>query len=448
MGLKILILIPFLSVIQIGQLARGSDSAGTIFKKANDYTVKIKTSVAVPFSRDNKGTASGAGFVIDLERRWVVTNAHVTTRSKASLQVSAFGGEYFPAKPVFIDPVFDIAIIELENTQGLKEAALDCTDSAFIGLPVGAFGHPWGHSYTGTKGIVSGRTSELNEMFGEFLQTDAPINPGNSGGPLINMETGKIIGINTAGTEQAQNMNYAVPADEICVIVDLLKKGIRPNPPMVSFSFFKNSDDKNTLKIAKIHEAGKLMGVQEGDVIIAAGENHKVVKNEAQFRNALRGNPQDAVIDVLRDGKEIRLTGKLKLLPEVLSKRGIYFSGLLIRQEDNPPFPELIGSEKYLKIDYVEAGGIGESRGVGTSDLLVSIDNKEVKTIDEAFEVLSEIRKTKSSILLQFKRQSFEKGHVFTFRERVLPIGDISWISFDNKVSLPEKIDLRIANEK
>jgi S1-C subfamily serine protease len=41
------------------------------------------------------------------------------------------------------------------------------------------------------------------------LQTDAAINPGNSGGPLVDL-AGNVVGINTAGTQQAQNIGFAI----------------------------------------------------------------------------------------------------------------------------------------------------------------------------------------------------------------------------------------------
>ena len=92
----------------------------------------------------------------------------------------------------------------------LGDAELDCESEPGTGHPVGAFGHPWGLDYTGTRGIISGRTAKLG---GEMLQTDAPINQGNSGGPLISLLNGKIVGINTAKVNKPrdEDSNLVVP---------------------------------------------------------------------------------------------------------------------------------------------------------------------------------------------------------------------------------------------
>jgi serine protease Do len=74
---------------------------------------------------------------------------------------------------------------------------------------------------TVTSGIVSSldRTIQVQDpnagitrTYDDALQTDAAINPGNSGGPLIDLN-GNVIGIDSAGTEQAQNIGFAIAID-------------------------------------------------------------------------------------------------------------------------------------------------------------------------------------------------------------------------------------------
>ena len=98
--------------------------------------------------------------------------------------------------------------------------------------------HPLGLSpsdggATVTVGIVSnlGRSFSLDGVpFYDIIQTDAAINPGNSGGPLINMD-GEVIGINTAGAGDAQNINFAINAATAKrVFEDIVQSGrvVRP----------------------------------------------------------------------------------------------------------------------------------------------------------------------------------------------------------------------------
>ena len=55
---------------------------------ANRYAVRIKSSVSNSIFFDGgSGTSSGAGFLVDKERGWVITNAHVSGYGTADVEV-------------------------------------------------------------------------------------------------------------------------------------------------------------------------------------------------------------------------------------------------------------------------------------------------------------------------------------------------------------------------
>ena len=89
-----------------------------------------------------------------------------------------------------------------------------------VGVPVGAYGHPNGYRFTGTRGIVSGFSMRSGSS---GLQTDAPINPGNSGGPLANRD-GEIIGIASYIQSQTGG-NIGMQTLDQC-LQDLVKRNV------------------------------------------------------------------------------------------------------------------------------------------------------------------------------------------------------------------------------
>jgi S1-C subfamily serine protease len=204
-----------------------------IFEDANSYTVKIKTQVEIPFKEDEAGVFSGAGFLVDQERGWIMTNAHVVSKSPSKIEVAFKDQDYHLAKKIYLDSYLDLAILKFSPEHfpaNHKQANLECNERPKTGHPVGAYGHPWEFSYTGTKGIISGVTSEFST---EYLQTDAPINSGNSGGPLISLRTGKVLGINTSkyDADEDQNTNFAELMIYACRVLKLLQEGKDPAPP-------------------------------------------------------------------------------------------------------------------------------------------------------------------------------------------------------------------------
>ncbi|MCS5594347.1 MAG: S1C family serine protease [Porticoccaceae bacterium] len=81
-------------------------------------------------------------------------------------------------------------------------------------------GHPEGFEYSTSRRIVSAIRGMRHPFYPEsgiikrYIQIDAAISPGNSGGPLFNSDQ-NVIGINTWGRTDGQNLNFAVHCSEI-----------------------------------------------------------------------------------------------------------------------------------------------------------------------------------------------------------------------------------------
>src|SRR5262249_2165364 len=109
------------SILLSALLAGGNAAAATaergeqIFRKALSYTVQIKSSVTMPFSGDGKGSILGAGFVIDAARGWILTNAHVVSRSPSRVEVAFNDQDFFDVVKVWVDPYMDIAIVKVPD---------------------------------------------------------------------------------------------------------------------------------------------------------------------------------------------------------------------------------------------------------------------------------------------------------------------------------------------
>jgi S1-C subfamily serine protease len=196
--------------------------ASTVAAAALPSVVTITTeSAAVGRFGGSGGTTGGVGSGIVLTADGsILTNNHVVENS-TSLSVQLADGQTVAATVVKTDPQHDLAVIKADAT-GLTPATLGDSSSIQVGEVVLAIGSPLG-TFTGTvtEGIISAtnRTITVNDAgsrtgttLSGLLQTDAAINPGNSGGPIVD-RAGKVIGIATAGSTQADGLNFAIPID-------------------------------------------------------------------------------------------------------------------------------------------------------------------------------------------------------------------------------------------
>ncbi len=169
---------------------------------------------------EKKEVSSGTGFIVSKDGL-VITNKHVVSDTEAEFTAFLNDGTKRNAKVLARDPLNDLAILKID---GSDYRPLPFGNSAQVktGQTVIAIGNALGEfRNTVSVGVVSGlqRTIVASglasgpETLQELIQTDAAINPGNSGGPLINIY-GEVIGINVAMASGAENIGFAIPANQ------------------------------------------------------------------------------------------------------------------------------------------------------------------------------------------------------------------------------------------
>jgi serine protease Do len=167
---------------------------------------------------------AGSGFIID-PSGIAITNNHVVTGS-ALLKVYVAGeSKARNAKVLGVSECSDLAVIDID---GDGYPYLQWEDAApKVGLDVYAAGFPLGEpEFSLTRGIISKATADGETNWASVdhvMMHDATINPGNSGGPLVTAD-GKVVGVNYAGNDNA-NQYFAISPDEAKAIIAELESG-------------------------------------------------------------------------------------------------------------------------------------------------------------------------------------------------------------------------------
>ncbi|WII70543.1 trypsin-like peptidase domain-containing protein [Bdellovibrio sp. 22V] len=165
----------------------------------------------------------GTGFIIR-EDGLIVTNNHVIAGADViNVQLSEKSKDVYEATLIGSDERTDIALIKITPKEKLPVAVLGTSKDLEVGEWVAAFGNPFGHGHSMTKGIVSSKGRDITEINKiPLIQTDASINPGNSGGPLVNTK-GQVVGVNSAIDARAQGIGFAIPIDEVKAVIAILE---------------------------------------------------------------------------------------------------------------------------------------------------------------------------------------------------------------------------------
>ncbi|HEX6787119.1 MAG TPA: trypsin-like peptidase domain-containing protein, partial [Acidimicrobiales bacterium] len=309
----------------------------TLLEKVTPSVVSIQLGQAsgdqvVPF-------AAGSGVIISADGL-VLTNAHVVDGADV-IQVQLSDKRTIRADLVGTSPSHDIALVRLRDTTNLVPATLGSSDATQVGDQVVAIGNALalGDTPTVTTGIVSakGRTLEDGQTtLKNLIQTDAAINHGNSGGPLLNA-AGQVVGINSAGIPDAENLGFAIEIDAIRPLIDELKTGKDSEVKVQAFLGISSADAKqltpdeaNQLGVkgkdgvvvvdVQPQSAASDAGLEAGDILKQV--DGKDVTGPQTLRDAIQGHQPGSTISI-----EVDRDGQLKTLSAVLGSQPVASPG-------------------------------------------------------------------------------------------------------------------------
>lgn len=347
-----------------------------------------------------KFAAVGSGVIVDANKGYIVTNAHVVKDAKIII-VTLNDKRRVQGKLIGADTKSDIAIVKI-NAKHLTAIPLGNSTKLKVGDYVTAIGNPFGLGQTVTSGVISGlnRSGLGIEGYENFIQTDAPINPGNSGGALLDMH-GDLIGMNTAIISPyasgggSVGIGFAIPVNMIKeVMSQIVKYGkvehsllgvIVQNISPALAEAFKFTGTEGAL-VAQVNPGSPadIAGLQQKDVIIKI--NNDKIRNATQVSNTIGlMRPKSKVsITILRAGKTLVLhavTESMKKAKEEADKAPkSILSGLALEN-----FSQLTNNQQTdgVRIMGVDDFSVAYSYGLRPGDVIVEAANQPVASIKE-----------------------------------------------------------------
>jgi serine protease Do len=154
--------------------------------------------------KDKKPFKQGSAVVIAPEV--LLTNCHVLKGARSFLVTQS--NVMAVARLQYADPERDMCQIVARNLKA-PPVRMGDSDRVVVGQRIYTLGTPMNLELTLSDGLVSALRKDANDKL-HFIQISAPISHGSSGGGLFD-EDGRLIGITSAGLDNGQNLNLAIP---------------------------------------------------------------------------------------------------------------------------------------------------------------------------------------------------------------------------------------------
>src|SRR5437660_79560 len=283
-----------------------------------------------PWAKNSPQQVKSSGVVIDGKR--ILTTAHVVRYASQIYVQPNQSADLISARVEAMTPSMDLAVLKLDDESFFdKRGTLSFADE----LPrvkdsVNVYGYPTGGTELSvTQGIVS--RIEYTDYYYQAsvlrIQVDAALNFGNSGGPAVS--NGKLVGLVFSLIQNAQNIGYQIPVEEIQLFLADIADGKYDGKPQLYDSIQTVENDAlrqklklppgvNGVMVAEPYRQDPNYPLKEWDVITQIGNTPIDSEGKVAVRYDLRLSAlylvqklaKNGYIDVtvFRDGKLVPMS--------------------------------------------------------------------------------------------------------------------------------------------
>ena len=364
--------------------------------------------------REYRQQGLGSGVIVrDAGNKvYILTNHHVVNGAE-EIAVTLYDDRHFDAELVGSDPRRDLALIKIETNEAVPVAKLGDSDDLYVGDWVFAVGNPMGFESTFTGGIISAleREADISSdvSFTDYIQTDAAINPGNSGGALVNLK-GEVIGINSWIATQSGGSNglgFAIPINNAKkAIDDFIKSGsveygwlgvnVRDLSEQSKDSLGLKGIDGAFINDVFINSPAESGGLRAGDFITRVGNTDVSDRND--LVKVIGNLPPDkwTTFELYREGEKTSLSLRLGRRDDeknIAADGSInVWPGMTVVEatDEVRDSLNLETNKGSVVVANVTKGSPAEAAGLRPGDIILRIDNKRIKNMDDFYKRFNE----------------------------------------------------------
>ncbi len=368
----------------------------------------------------------GSGFIIS-DDGYVLTNHHVV-KNADEIIVRMQDRRELEAKLIGSDERSDIALLKVD-ADDLPVVEIGSEKSLEVGEWVLAIGSPFGFDHSVTAGIVSALGRSLpSDNYVSFIQTDVAINPGNSGGPLFNLD-GEVVGINSqiySRTGGFMGLSFAIPMSVAMNVVDQLKNngqvtrgwlGVQVQDVTRELAESFGMKRPHGALVARVlsESPAEKAGFRVGDVIVDFGGHDIETSAALPPLVGMTAVGERVNVTVIRQKRRKKLSVEIGKLSAQVEKKldagkpsdseSIDRLGVSVKDLSREQLKELPNIDQGVIVTRVNSGPARDA-GIQRGDILLRIQNEEIKNVDRLKKVVKNLVAGKSVAVLVQRRGS------------------------------------------